>query len=577
MQAYEALVEQAARGNTEAFGMLVNRFQDMAVGYSYSILGDYDYAQDAAQEAFLQAYTNLSKLQDPAAFPGWFKKVIFSCCTRLLRRERRERVQMDDMPAERLPGPPEHEPGRAYERKSWQLQVHAAIQGLPEEQRSVLILYYIKECSYQEIANFLSLPTHTVTNRLHAAKKNIKKQLWSLVEEDIRNIRVSGSGNFIRKVLADVPRVGFFTSGNICPQDIALPSVLRAWLASQGEDYGYASIFAHGREWKLDLAATFFAGVSGATFRFFWNPNQWMPAGWIDPAYMTAYGDLHIQRVMEAAGYQHELRLRPDFAARLPYSGELLGSESQTRKLVMESIDAGRPVLALGILGPAEPCLVAGYDEDGAVLVGWNYFQGEPGIAAGVDFEPNGYFRKRGWFADTYGILTIGQKQAGPPEKIVYRQAIEWGLELLRRSEIAGFAAGWASYDEWADLFLKDLPSGGEDPVSPLRRLAEYVQPTLWELAERRWYAARFIQEIVLKNAPGLPAEPLAAAARHFDQEHDLMWEIAALSGIEGGDPVKNLADPGTRHKIAAVIRQAKTLDIKAANFLESALNAPGW
>ena len=77
------------------------------------------------------------------------------------------------------------------------------------------------------------------------------------------------------------------------------------------------------------------------------------------------YGDRHIQRAIEAAGYTCELRLRPDFAARLPYNGKLLEGEAETRKRIIENIDRGSPVIALGIVGPAEPCLVAGYDEDG--------------------------------------------------------------------------------------------------------------------------------------------------------------------------------------------------------------------
>jgi len=448
MQAYKSIVMQAAQGDVDAFGILVERFQDLAVGYAYSILGDYGYAQDAAQEAFIQVYTNLTRLQDPAAFPGWFKRVVFSCCTRLTRRKRMDTVELDEILAEKLPGAPEHEPSWAYDQKALKMQIRAAINTLPEEQRSVLILYYINEFSYQEIADFLSLPQHTVTNRLHIAKKRIKKELWIMVEESIKDIRVSGDEKFVRRVLAEVPHVGFFTTGNICPQDIILPGVLRAWLASQGEDYGYAPIHAHEMEWKLDLAATFFAGISGAPFKFFWNPNQWKPTGWIDPAYMTAYGDRHIQRCIEAAGYACELRLRPDFAARLPYDGKLLESEAKTREHIVDSIDRGHPVIALGLVGPAEPCLIAGYDEDGAILIGWNYFQDEPGTNAGLEFEPNGYFRKRDWYSATYGVLFVGNKQEKPPLKTIYRQAIEWGVELLQLGELSGFAVGWNSYDE---------------------------------------------------------------------------------------------------------------------------------
>ena len=76
MDALDVIVTRAREGETEAFGILVRRFQDMAVGYGYSILHDFQLAEDAAQEAFFEAYT-LSKLREPAAFAGWFRRIVF--------------------------------------------------------------------------------------------------------------------------------------------------------------------------------------------------------------------------------------------------------------------------------------------------------------------------------------------------------------------------------------------------------------------------------------------------------------------------------------------------------------------
>jgi DNA-directed RNA polymerase specialized sigma24 family protein len=76
-ETFESLVKlaQAPDANRAqrhaAFGELVVRFQDMAYGYAYAILGDAHLAQDAAQEAFIAAYQKLAQLREPAAFPGW--------------------------------------------------------------------------------------------------------------------------------------------------------------------------------------------------------------------------------------------------------------------------------------------------------------------------------------------------------------------------------------------------------------------------------------------------------------------------------------------------------------------------
>ncbi|RPJ36318.1 MAG: sigma-70 family RNA polymerase sigma factor, partial [Chloroflexi bacterium] len=108
------IAAQCDEGNTrlEAFGELVRRFQDMAVGYAYSLLSDEDLAQDAAQEAFVQLYLHLNSVQDPAAIAGWFKKVVFSCCQRMIRRKRVPILDIDE--ARNLPGD-SPDPAKAFE------------------------------------------------------------------------------------------------------------------------------------------------------------------------------------------------------------------------------------------------------------------------------------------------------------------------------------------------------------------------------------------------------------------------------------------------------------------------------
>jgi len=65
-----------------AFGELVTRFQGMAYGYAYSILGDFHLAEDAAQDAFVMAFQKLNGLRDPKAFPGWLRRIVRTACHR---------------------------------------------------------------------------------------------------------------------------------------------------------------------------------------------------------------------------------------------------------------------------------------------------------------------------------------------------------------------------------------------------------------------------------------------------------------------------------------------------------------
>ena len=73
----------AQQGDLAAFDRLVRRFQDMAVGYAYSLLRDFSSAEDAAQEALVRAYIDLPMLREPAAFPAWLRRLVFKQCDRI--------------------------------------------------------------------------------------------------------------------------------------------------------------------------------------------------------------------------------------------------------------------------------------------------------------------------------------------------------------------------------------------------------------------------------------------------------------------------------------------------------------
>ena len=84
----ETLVRSARDGDRAAFGTIVRRFQDVAFGGAFSWLGDAEEARDAAQDAFIEAWEELANLQEPAAFPGWFRRIVIKQVDRHLRRRR---------------------------------------------------------------------------------------------------------------------------------------------------------------------------------------------------------------------------------------------------------------------------------------------------------------------------------------------------------------------------------------------------------------------------------------------------------------------------------------------------------
>lgn len=168
------LVEHARAGDLAAFTELVSRFQAMAYGYAYSVLGDFALAEDAAQEAFLEAHRRLGDLREAAAFPGWFRRIVFKYCDRIARSQRAATVPLDAV-GELRSGQPG--PEAVAEQREREAVILDAIRTLPRDQRIAVTLFYIDGYSQQEVATFLDVQVSTVKNRLYTARKGLRERL----------------------------------------------------------------------------------------------------------------------------------------------------------------------------------------------------------------------------------------------------------------------------------------------------------------------------------------------------------------------------------------------------------------
>jgi RNA polymerase sigma factor (sigma-70 family) len=182
----------------QAFGEIVRRFQDMAFACAYAVLGDFHQAEDAAQNAFVVAWRNLSQLRKPEAFPGWFKRIVLTQCNRLTRGNHLHMVSLDaliDLPANGL------DPYEEYEQKERQIHVYAAVRALPENERIATTLFYISDYSQNEIADFLEVPVTTVKKRLFSARRklresSLKERMLEMVSDTLQEKRPSRNEEF---------------------------------------------------------------------------------------------------------------------------------------------------------------------------------------------------------------------------------------------------------------------------------------------------------------------------------------------------------------------------------------------
>jgi len=203
MRDIESIVLRAADPSSspavrcEAFGELVIRFQDMAFGSAFAVLGDVYLAQDTAQEAFVIAWQKLAQLREPAAFPGWFKRIVLTQCNRLTRCKRLQIVPLEDNINAAAIDPGPH---AGAERHDLLAKVLHAINALPENERLVTTLFYINGYTQADIGDFLEVPVSTVNKRLYSARQRLKNSVVEVFKSDLQQQRPSRDANFSNEV-----------------------------------------------------------------------------------------------------------------------------------------------------------------------------------------------------------------------------------------------------------------------------------------------------------------------------------------------------------------------------------------
>ena len=165
----EILVAAVRNGNQAAFAEIVERFRENAHARAYRVLRDHQRAEDVVQEAFAEAYQCLDNLREPAAFPGWFKRIVIKQIDRVTRVRRRDTVELENAPEGFVePDDAADTPPEVFER---------ALRALPEHEREVARLYYLEGQAQKDISDALGVPVGTIKKRLFTARQRLRDRL----------------------------------------------------------------------------------------------------------------------------------------------------------------------------------------------------------------------------------------------------------------------------------------------------------------------------------------------------------------------------------------------------------------
>jgi RNA polymerase sigma-70 factor (ECF subfamily) len=171
------LVEEARRGNRDAFGELVQRYERRLMRVILRFIHDRDLAEDLVQDTFLRVYRRMDQFDPSRRFGPWLFRIGVNLTLDYLRRRKRRGpwVLFSDSPADRPPDPAVSDPRQEIDLKQ---EVQAVLQEIPEKYRTVLVLRDLENFSSSEIAAILNRKEATIRWRLAEARARFAR-LWA--------------------------------------------------------------------------------------------------------------------------------------------------------------------------------------------------------------------------------------------------------------------------------------------------------------------------------------------------------------------------------------------------------------
>ena len=189
------LIRKILSGDDAAFSILVEKYQASIHALAWGKIHDFHYAEEIMQDTFLKAYKNLPTLKNHNQFAGWIHVIANHLCIDWVRKQQPLIQSLEDTRLEEIDESSytHHLSEQRVKEKTEYCRelVQQLLEKLPENERTVITLYYLDEMSTKEISEFMGVSVNTITSRLQRARKRLQTDQELLDEEFIGHLQLS--------------------------------------------------------------------------------------------------------------------------------------------------------------------------------------------------------------------------------------------------------------------------------------------------------------------------------------------------------------------------------------------------
>ncbi|GAB4364601.1 MAG: RNA polymerase sigma factor RpoE [Deltaproteobacteria bacterium] len=187
----KTLLARSRNGDADAFGEIVKRYQGLVYATSLQIVRNPVAAQDVAQEAFISAYSSLTKLRSDDAFPAWLRRIARNCALAWKKeQDRMAPLAKGQPPVSPLVESETDAMSKRVEADRFADEIGKAVSSLSDALRFPVLLCYLDGIPTAEAARFLGIKEGTLRKRLHDGKRKLQERIVRMAEKTLQEYRL---------------------------------------------------------------------------------------------------------------------------------------------------------------------------------------------------------------------------------------------------------------------------------------------------------------------------------------------------------------------------------------------------
>jgi len=178
-------IERVLKGDTQYFSHFVDKYKDIVYSIAFKVLRNREDAEEMAQESFVKAFKSLHTFKGSAKFSTWLYRITYNNCISEVRKKKLKFVSTDDV---QIADEPEEMNLDGIPEENRAKYVKAALDKLPEDEYTLILLYYFEDKSVDEISQITRMSESNVKVKLFRARKKLHTILNEMLKEELHTI-----------------------------------------------------------------------------------------------------------------------------------------------------------------------------------------------------------------------------------------------------------------------------------------------------------------------------------------------------------------------------------------------------